>query len=164
MTRPPNTRMQRTRSSPSARHSPLMRCPLGGRLLGVAIAIAGAVTVISQGCMGWGDMDPFRHSYRNVCGDIQLWWPEGDSFALTDRSNNDADLGVGNIRKMGVGNGAIVVWGEVGSKRVASGWFIVDCHAKSIVGPLSNAELQTNRSAQGIDALEIRKAWERLPK
>ena len=25
----PNTRMQRTRSSPSARRSPLMRCPLG---------------------------------------------------------------------------------------------------------------------------------------
>jgi len=29
MARPPNTRMQRTRSSPSARHSPLMRWPLG---------------------------------------------------------------------------------------------------------------------------------------
>ena len=28
--RPPNTRMQRTRSSPSALRSPLMRCPLGG--------------------------------------------------------------------------------------------------------------------------------------
>jgi hypothetical protein len=27
---PPNTRMQRTRSSPSALRSPLMRCPLGG--------------------------------------------------------------------------------------------------------------------------------------
>ena len=27
--RPPNTRMQRTRSSPSALRSPLMRCPLG---------------------------------------------------------------------------------------------------------------------------------------
>ena len=26
----PNTRMQRTRSSPSALRSPLMRCPLGG--------------------------------------------------------------------------------------------------------------------------------------
>ena len=26
---PPNTRMQRTRSSPSALRSPLMRCPLG---------------------------------------------------------------------------------------------------------------------------------------
>ena len=29
MKRPPNTRMQRTRSSPSALRSPLMRCPLG---------------------------------------------------------------------------------------------------------------------------------------
>ena len=28
-TLPPNTRMQRTRSSPSALRSPLMRCPLG---------------------------------------------------------------------------------------------------------------------------------------
>ena len=27
---PPNTRVQRTRSSPSARHSPLTRHPLGG--------------------------------------------------------------------------------------------------------------------------------------
>jgi hypothetical protein len=27
----PNTRMQRTRSSPSALRSPLMRCPLGGQ-------------------------------------------------------------------------------------------------------------------------------------
>jgi hypothetical protein len=27
--RPPNTRVQRTRSSPSARHEPLTRCPLG---------------------------------------------------------------------------------------------------------------------------------------
>jgi hypothetical protein len=26
----PNTRVQRTRSSPSAPHSPLTRCPLGG--------------------------------------------------------------------------------------------------------------------------------------
>ena len=31
MTGWPNTRMQRTRSSPSALRSPLMRCPLGGR-------------------------------------------------------------------------------------------------------------------------------------
>jgi len=44
---PPNTRMQRTRSSPSALRSPLMRCPLGRRValfmaagLGVAIACA----------------------------------------------------------------------------------------------------------------------------
>jgi len=29
--RPPNTRVQRTRSSPSAPHSPLTRCPLGSR-------------------------------------------------------------------------------------------------------------------------------------
>jgi hypothetical protein len=28
---PPNTRVQRTRSSPSAPHSPLSRQPLGGR-------------------------------------------------------------------------------------------------------------------------------------
>jgi len=31
---PPNTRMQRTRSSPSALRSPLMRCPLGATLKG----------------------------------------------------------------------------------------------------------------------------------
>jgi hypothetical protein len=30
VTSPPNTRMQRTRSSPTALRSPLMRCPLGG--------------------------------------------------------------------------------------------------------------------------------------
>jgi hypothetical protein len=30
MPRPPNTRVQRTRSSPSAPHSPVTRLPLGG--------------------------------------------------------------------------------------------------------------------------------------
>jgi hypothetical protein len=38
--RPPNTRMQRTRSSPSALRSPLMRCPLGSRGPGSGPAVS----------------------------------------------------------------------------------------------------------------------------
>jgi hypothetical protein len=41
--RRPNTRMQRTRSSPSALRSPLMRCPLGG-------LVAVATALMSVGC------------------------------------------------------------------------------------------------------------------
>ena len=60
---PPNTRMQRTRSSPTARHSPLMRCPLGGLWLFTALGIAvgcGSVknSIRSGGCVaqtGFGD-------------------------------------------------------------------------------------------------------------
>jgi TonB family protein len=40
--RPPNTRMQRTRSSPSALRSPLMRWPLGGPWLILLFAVAPA--------------------------------------------------------------------------------------------------------------------------
>jgi hypothetical protein len=39
MARRPNTRMQRTRSSPSALRSPLMRCPLGAGSLLLALAL-----------------------------------------------------------------------------------------------------------------------------
>jgi hypothetical protein len=37
---PPNPRVQRTRSSPSARHEPLTRHPLGARSLAVAVVLA----------------------------------------------------------------------------------------------------------------------------
>ena len=51
MAGPPNTRMQRTRSSPSALRSPLMRCPLGsakGLLLLVALVVAHGCASVSE--------------------------------------------------------------------------------------------------------------------
>src|SRR5574337_332842 len=50
----PNTRVQRTRSSPSAPHSPLTRCPLGaaGTLFrSIAIAFASAQPVSACSCV-----------------------------------------------------------------------------------------------------------------
>ncbi len=46
---PPNTRVQRTRSSPSAPHSPLTRCPLGSRKLQYVAGIVVAAW-LSVGC------------------------------------------------------------------------------------------------------------------
>ena len=43
---PPNPRVQRTRSSPSARSSPLTRHPLGGRMYLMALPIAAMVIVV----------------------------------------------------------------------------------------------------------------------
>ena len=51
----PNTRMQRTRSSPSALRSPLMRWPLGGRevLAVLLVALAGCVSVNGRLLGAW---------------------------------------------------------------------------------------------------------------
>jgi len=54
---PPNTRVQRTRSSPLARHSPLTRRPLDGRrALGAALALllaSSCVTIHGKFYPGW---------------------------------------------------------------------------------------------------------------
>jgi hypothetical protein len=52
---PPNTRMQRTRSSPSALRSPLMRYPLGGRvtLAGMPIPVRAMGAGISRYARSW---------------------------------------------------------------------------------------------------------------
>jgi hypothetical protein len=59
----PNTRMQRTRSSPSALRSPLMRWPLGPR--GIMVALALVVASLGTGC---GDKAPTEPQSHTVAG------------------------------------------------------------------------------------------------
>jgi len=56
----PNTRMQRTRSSPSALRSPLMRCPLGRRNNVVAV-ILGALLVSFVAGVGCSSCPPAQN-------------------------------------------------------------------------------------------------------
>jgi hypothetical protein len=51
---PSNTRVQRTRSSPSARHSPLTRCPLGGWKLPAGLVVLWGVLLFAAGAGAQG--------------------------------------------------------------------------------------------------------------
>ena len=63
MNAPPNTRMQRTRSSPSALRSPLMRWPLG-RSESIAVALT---TVVFRGFFGSSQRRPRRMQLAEQC-------------------------------------------------------------------------------------------------
>ena len=63
---PPNMRMQRTRSSPSARRSPLTRWPLGRAIRGPAVAAVVALLVI--GCKSVGSQSKAPESLPEKCG------------------------------------------------------------------------------------------------
>ena len=158
----PNTRMQRTRSSPSALRSPLMRCPLGGRKnLIVMIALVGALLLGTSGCMGWGDMDPGRNTYRTICSDIQLWNLEIDFFYITDQTNGDKSI-AGPVEKIGWGGGYVLAWERSSSDRRPSGWVIVDCKTRSVAGPMSDEEFGSRSVGLNIQVLGAAEAWRRL--
>jgi hypothetical protein len=58
---PPNTRMQRTRSSPSALRSPLMRCPLGARNSQLAARTGVVWSVVVMVACGRQDVSAARN-------------------------------------------------------------------------------------------------------
>jgi hypothetical protein len=159
---PPNMRVQWTPSSPSDPHSPVTRWPFGSTI--GAVVLQAALAWLSVACIGMGDMDPFRMTFRSICGDIQLREQE-DNFYLTDRKKGDEGIGVGRIEKIGWGHGSIVLK-NVESARVGdpAGWFIVDCQTKSLVGPLSDAQAAASPEVQRVKILDVREAWSRLSK
>jgi hypothetical protein len=68
--RPPNTRMQRTRSSPSALRSPLMRCPLGR-------FIRHACVILALGLVGSPSVAEIeKTAVPNAKGIQFVWWPK----------------------------------------------------------------------------------------
>ncbi len=60
--------------------------------------------------MGLGVMDPFRTTFRTVCGDLQLNQFEGDVYYLVDKRNNDQSVLSGAVARIGWGHGLIVAW------------------------------------------------------
>jgi len=77
----PNPRVQRTRSSPSARHSPLTRHPLGGRS---ALLAAVAVLLLTQTSKA---DEPVTGLRLSIAGPIEI--RTGESVSLTFGVAND---------------------------------------------------------------------------
>ena len=93
MTRPPNTRMQRTRSSPSALRSPLMRCPLGRRITMMALSLL--LGPVFGGSLMFGQAS--REAKPQFKGMELYSWQEGAAwrFSLvpgTNRSKSVAEV------------------------------------------------------------------------
>ncbi len=78
--RRPNTRVQRTRSSPSAPHSPLTRHPLGRVIKAVACA-AMLLLVVSVGAAGERPAAAERQRANPTDGQVYLWIRPG-TFAM----------------------------------------------------------------------------------
>jgi len=161
----PNPRLQRTRSAPL--RSPLSRKPFGDakrhcRMVKRAVVGLVAVASLAIGCMGWGDMDPFRTSFRDVCGDVQLNRFEDELLYLTDKKANDSRILAGNVERIGLGRGKVLA--SVAARNGPAGWMFVDCRTKSVEGPLSEEQLRTREEIKDINLVAVEIAWKQFEK
>jgi hypothetical protein len=103
-------------------------------------------------------------AFRTVCGDIQLNQFEGDVYYLTDQDNHDKSLGVGSVVKCGRGRNRIVALQKSESDRLQSGWVVIDCSTKEVIGPFSPEQLAARSDVADIEVVDVLTMWKRLAK